>query len=57
MRIFDDDGAREGVGLLHHRFQFTLGNVLDILVNGQDDVVPRLGLFLDAGKPVLVGID
>ena len=45
-----------GVGLLHRRFQFALRDVLDLLVDGQDDVLARLGLLLDAAKPFAVGV-
>ena len=57
MGVFDDHRAGFGVGLLHRGFQFALSDVLDLLVDGENNVFSRLGLLFHAAKPFLVGID
>ena len=56
LRILHNDGARLGMGLLHRRFQFAFRDVLDFLVDGQNDILARIGLLLDAAKPFAAGV-
>ena len=33
------------------------GNVLDVFVDGQDEILARFGLGLDIGEPLFAGVD
>ena len=55
--IFDNNGTRDGFGFFHAALEFAFGDGLDILVDGEDEVVAGLGLLLDAGEPALAGVD
>ena len=41
---------------MHRLFEFALRNVLDILVNGEDQVLARLRSLLDAREPLLARV-
>ena len=55
-RIFDNDGSGDGLRLLHRNFELPLGNVLDLLVDGENDVFARLGLLLNTAEPLLARV-
>jgi len=42
--IFDNNGTRDGFGFFHAALEFAFGDGLDILVDGEDEVVAGLGL-------------
>src|SRR5437588_9363089 len=44
------------MGFLHRRFQFPLGDILDLLVNGEDNVFAGIGLPLDLIEVLPAGI-
>src|SRR5215469_14585539 len=57
VRIFHDYRARLGAALLHRGFQFALGDVLDLLIDSQNDVLAGIRLFFHAAEPLLAGVD
>src|SRR6202521_4271292 len=57
MGIFHDHRARDGVRFFHPALEFPFGDVLDVLINGEDDAVAGFGLLLHTGKPALARVD
>ena len=56
MRILDNDGAGNRLRVFDRLFEFAFDDVLDLLVDGQHQIVAGLGLLLDAREPFLAGI-
>ena len=56
-RILHDHGAGDRVGIFNGLFQFSLGNILNFFVDGENQIVARLGFFLNSGEPLLAGVD
>ena len=57
MRILDNHRPRDSLRVVNRLLQFLLGDVLDILVDGQDEVVARVGLRLHIGEPLPARVD
>ena len=57
VRIFHDRRAGDGVGLFHPALQFPFGNVLNVLIDGEDNAVAGFRLLFDTGKPALARVD
>src|SRR5216684_2098569 len=55
--IFHDHRARDGVRLFHPAFEFPLGDVLNVLIDGEHDTVAGFGLLFNTGKPALARVD
>ena len=55
--IFHDHRAGDGFRLFHAALEFALGDVLDVLVDGEDEIFAWLRLLFDAGEPALAGVD
>ena len=56
MRILHHNCAGRGVSFRHRGFQLTFGDVLDLLVDCQNHVFARIGLLLNAAKPLAAGV-
>ena len=54
--ILDDQSAREGVCFLDGLLEFALGDVLNIFVYGENDVLAGLRLFLYPAEPFLARV-
>ena len=52
VRILDNYRARNRLCVMNRLIQFLLGDVLNILVDGQDQALARFRLFLDIGEPL-----
>ncbi len=46
VHVLHDDGAVEGLGLLHRVVERALGQELDVLVDGEHQIAARLRLVL-----------
>src|SRR5208282_787978 len=57
VRILHDRRAGNGVRLFHPALQFPFGNVLDVLIDGEDDAIAGFGLLFHTGKPALARVD
>ncbi len=55
--IFHNRRAGNGVRLFHPALEFPFGNVLDVLVDGEDEAVAGFGFLFHAGKPALARVD
>src|SRR5208337_4694514 len=55
--IFHDRRAGNGVRLFHPALQFPFGDVLDVLIDGEDDAIAGFGLLFHTGKPALARVD
>jgi hypothetical protein len=57
VRIFDDHRSRYRMALFHAALEFTLSNVLNVLIDGGHYTVARLRFFFNAGKPFLARVN
>src|SRR5580692_4561512 len=57
MRVHHDHRARDGLRVFHRLLKFALGDVLNLFVDRERDVVAGLGLLLNTAKPLLARID
>ena len=57
VRIFHDHRTSDSMALFHAALQFTLGNVLNVLINSEHDAIARLRFLFNAGKPALARVD
>ena len=57
MRIFYDHGAGDGVRLFHPAIEFPFGDVLDVLIDGENDAVAGFWFLFNAGKPAFARVD
>ena len=57
VRVLDDHGTGDRLGVFDRLFEFALGDVLDFLVDGENEIFAGLGLLFDAREPFLAGID
>jgi len=57
MRVLHDHRACDRLRVLHRLIKLFFGNVLDILINREHQVLPGDRLMFDVGKPLLARVD
>ena len=57
MRVLDNHRAGDRLRVVNRLLKFFLGDVLDVLVDGQDKVLARVRLRLDIGEPPPFRVD
>ncbi len=57
MGIFHDHRAGNCLRVVNRLIQFFFGDVLNVLVDGEDHVGAGLRLLFDVGKPLPAGVD